>query len=414
MNRIILVALSLIALVSFAGLSLAQEPVTLRFLCFQDRNECDVYADLLARFTEANPEIAVSVDVVDEAEILEQQSALFDASAGYDIARVNRLSRDFLDLRPYLDEDLEASYRPVYFEALRTDGDKEQRYGFPDALATIAPFVNTSLFAQAGVELPDLDASWDDWLVALDQVVAATDAAYLLSVDNKDHRLVGPAMSMGAQYFDEDGSLTLPDAAGLRDFLQILHRLMDEGKTPADTLLGTGKSQEYFVRGETLMYICGSWKVEEVAAQVGDDFEWAIVSNPSGSARGTGVAQATWLVALGHTDQPEAVGQIFEYLLQPDVSAEFTARTLTIPPREYPLNYQHDNEVVTAALNQFAVEATYLQFQAIALDLHPLAPVYHEASNTNLRAYFAGELTLDEALDNLRSALADANAALAS
>ena len=95
---------------------------------------------------------------------------------------------------------------------------------------------------------------------ALDEVVEATDAPYVLSVDNKDHRLVGPAMSLGTQFFEENGLLTLPDASGLREFLEILHGLMEDGKTPADTLLGTGKSQEYFVRGETVMYICGSWK----------------------------------------------------------------------------------------------------------------------------------------------------------
>ena len=87
--------------------------------------------------------------------------------------------------------------------------------------------------------LPSEGASWDEWLAALDEVVRATDASYALSVDNKDHRLVGPAMSLGAEYFDEDGRLTLPDADGLREFLQILHGLMEEGKTPADTLLGT-------------------------------------------------------------------------------------------------------------------------------------------------------------------------------
>ena len=119
--------------------------------------------------------------------------------------------------------------------------------------------------------------------------MVATDADLcVLSVDNKDHRLAGPAMSLGARYFDADGALTLPDDDGLRAFLLMLNRLMEQGVTPADTLLGTGKSQDYFVRGETAMYICGSWKVEEVAAQVGDAFEWAIVPNPAGRWRGHG------------------------------------------------------------------------------------------------------------------------------
>ena len=411
-SRLSLVLLVAILLAS-AGLSAAQDTVTLRFLCFQDGNECEVYDDLLAR-SEGYSSISVEIDVVAEAEIVERLLAAMEADEPYDIARTAdfaALHGHFLDLRPWLGNELDTHFRYDYFGALRTDwhSDAKELHGFPDALDMVAPFVNVSLFEDAGVTLPAAGASWEEWLAALDEVVEATDAAYVLSVDNKDHRLVGPAMSLGAQYFDADGKLTLPDADGLREFLLILHGLMDDGKTPADTLLGTGKSQEYFVRGETVMYICGSWKAEEVAAQVGDDFDWAIVPNPAGPAGGTGVALATWLVTINHTDEPEAVAKVFEYLLDADVSAEFAARTFTIPAREDlaagGIDYQTDNETVAAALNAFAREVPNLQDQAIALDLNSLAPVYYEASNTYLRQYFAGELTLDEALAGLRAQL---------
>ncbi len=418
MRRYLLAILTLLALASAAGLTAAQDPVMLRFLCFQDRNECDVYADLLARFSDDSPHIRVAVDVVDEAQALEQLQTSRDADEPYDFARVSdlgMLAGQLLDLRPPLGEALTSTFRSAYFELLRHHPANTGIYAFPDALDMVAPFVNVSLFEQAGVALPDDGASWDEWLAALDEVVAATDASYVLSVDNKDHRLVGPAMSLGAEYFDEDGKLTLPDADGLRDFLEILHGLMEAGKTPDDTLLGTGKSQDYFVRGETVMYICGSWKAEEVAAQVGDDFEWAIAPNPSGPGGATGVGLATWLVAFNHTGRPDAVAQIFEVLLDAEVSAEFAARTLTVPAREdlagAGIDYQTDNEAVAAALNAFARESLNLQDQAIALHLHPLASAYYQASNANLRAIFAGELGLNEALDNIRTALDGANAA---
>ena len=59
-------------------------------------------------------------------------------------------------------------------------------------------------------------------------------------------------------------------------------------------------------------------------------------------------------------------------------------------------------------MNAFAREVPKLQDQAIALDQHPLAAVYYEASNRNLRAYFASELTLDEALANVKARLVEA------
>jgi len=395
----------------------AQTPIELRFLCFGDGVECEVYADLLSRFSQANPGIHIAVDLAGEAEIGDRLGADAESGAAYDFARISdfaALRGQYLDLRPSLAEPeaLEAMFRAVYFAGLRAGGEDEGLYGFPDALGVVAPFVNLSLFERAGVAVPAEGASWDEWLAALQQVVEATDASYVLSVDNKDHRLVGPAMSLGAQYFDADGALTLPDADGLRAFLLALNQLMEQSVTPADTLLGTGKAQEYFVRGETVMYICGSWKVEEVAAQVSDAFEWAIVPNPTGAGGGTGVAQATALVALADTAHPDAVAKVFAYLIRAEVSAEFAARTLTIPAREdlatSGIDYQTDDDVVAAALNAFAREVPKLQDQAIALDLHPLAPVYYDASNELLRAYFAGELKLDEALAGLQARLGGA------
>lgn len=412
-----------LATVLLAGGAFAQATVDLSFLCFQDGVECEVYADLLSRFSSENPAIAIEVEVVAEAEFGALLTARVAEGRPPDLARIpdfDDWAGRYLDLRPRLGEaaGLGASFPAPYFAALRGWQAGDGFYGYPDALRMVAPFVNMSLFEQAGVALPLDGASWDEWLAALDQVVAATGASYALAVDNKDHRLVGPALSLGAQYFGEDGRLTLPDANGLLEFLQILHGLMDDGKTPADTLLGTGASQDYFTRGETVMYICGSWKAEPVAMQVGDDFDWAIVPNPAGDQGGTGVAQAKGLVALAATEHPQAVAEVFEYLLQPALLREFSARTLTIPANgdlaSTGIDYATDNDVIAAALNGFAREAAKLQDQAIALDLHPLASAYYEASNTNLRAYFAGDLTLEEALAGLRQALDEANAAAAS
>lgn len=400
-----------------AAVAITQETIKLRFLCYSEGNECEVYNDLLASFSQENPDITVLVDVVAEGEIHDKLAAEVKAGAPPDFARVSDLDvleGHYLDLRPLLPdpEYLYQIFPDIIFRSMSSDFQDIGIYGYPDAAKVVAPFVNLSRFEEAGVAVPggsEEVASWDDWLAALDEVVMNTEAAYALSVDNKDHRLVGPAMSLGADY-NSDG-LRSADLDGLRDFLVILTKLMEEGKTPADTLLGTGKSQEYFVRGETVMYICGSWKVEEVAAQVGDDFEWAIVPNPSGPGGSTGVAQLTGLVALAATEHPEAVGRVFEYLLRGEISAEFSARSLTIPARvdlaAAGIDYQAD-DIVTEALSSFTREAPRLQTQAIALDLHPLAGVYYEASNMYLRGYFAGEYTLDEALAELKARLGEA------
>lgn len=414
MQRRLIVLLILALLLS--TVSFAQAADQLQFLCYQDRNECAVYADLLDRFS-ANTGIAVHVEVVAADEIDAALANRLADGAPPDFARVSDLAAlagQTLNLRPLLTnaDELAAKIPAPMLAAMRADREDAGIYAIPDAFAVVAPFVNLSLFESAGIAIPgggEEPADWDEWLAALDSVLAGTDAPFALAVDNKEHRLVGPAMSLGARYFDESGDLRLADDSGLRAFLRILQGLMGTGMTPADTLLGTGKSQDYFERGETVLYICGSWKVESVAQAVGEAFEWAILPNPSGVGGGAGIAQLTALVAFEGSPHAEALGMVFDYLTQPAVIREFSARTLTAPALLNGAAVDYDTEIpaIAAALNAFAREATRLQDQAVALDLHPKAAVYYEASDHYLRAFFAGELGLDEALAGIEQALLD-------
>lgn len=72
------------------------------------------------------------------------------------------------------------------------------------------------------------------------------------------------------------------------------------------------------------------------------------------------------------------------------------------------VSYDTDDETVQAALEAFARGVPDLQSQAILFNVHPLASAYYEASNAALQPYFAGDLTLDEALAALHAGLAEA------
>ena len=138
--------------------ALAQETKELRFLCFNEGNECEIYADLLSRFSQEHPDIAVAVEVMDEADIASHLSEAVDTGGGPDIARIAdypAFAGRYLDLRPLLaDADsFAASFQAPFLEAMRADAD-DGIHGFPDAAAMVAPFVNVSLFEEAGLPLP--------------------------------------------------------------------------------------------------------------------------------------------------------------------------------------------------------------------------------------------------------------------
>jgi alpha-1,4-digalacturonate transport system substrate-binding protein len=63
----------------------------IRFMCYSDGNECEVYDDVIDRFEEANPGVTVAVDVVPYQAILENLPVQLAAGEGPDLAKVTDL-----------------------------------------------------------------------------------------------------------------------------------------------------------------------------------------------------------------------------------------------------------------------------------------------------------------------------------
>jgi hypothetical protein len=80
---------------------------------------------------------------------------------------------------------------------MRAEGDTAGLHGFPDSLTVTGPYVNKTLFEQAGVELPGEGTTWEEWTELTKQVAEATGVQYAISIDRTGHRFAGPAMSMG-------------------------------------------------------------------------------------------------------------------------------------------------------------------------------------------------------------------------
>ena len=413
----------LVAWAALGSTALAQDAVEISFMCYENGNECSVYDDLLSRFSEANPGITVTVDPVPYTTVRDQLRVQVEAGQAPDMARITDfagMAGFYLDLRPLMEDPslLEDNVPAAILESFRAEGDMSALHGFPDAATVTAPYVNATLFEQAGVALPsdEMDEpTWDDWLAALDEVAQATGVQYSMSIDNKGHRFAGPAMSLGADFFDDEGNFDLEGDEGFRAFAMILKDLMDAGKTPAETWLGTSQysgAQDYFVNVEAVMYFSGSWQIGRFSDEIGDAFDWVVVPNPYGPGGSTGVAGGAAIVSYAQTEHPQEVAMVMEYLLQPEVYGEFSARTLNIPGHNavaaMGVEFDTDSAAVANALNGFAAEVPKLQDQAVALNPHPLAFAYYDASNTRLAQYFAGELTLDEAMQRLQEQLDEA------
>ena len=208
--RKLLVACSFAVTMSVSLSAFAQ--MQLRMVWYSDGNEGEVITDILREFEAKNPDIKVTIDQVPFKAINETLPVQLAAGEGPDMARVVDLggvARYMLDLRSHLTD-------PAYWEKnfgpfliwMREPGNTTAIPGFMTQLTVTGPFVNKTLFEQAGVAMPGDKASWDDWARAAKVVADKVKAPFPIAIDRSGHRFLGMAISEGAGLFDAKGDPT--------------------------------------------------------------------------------------------------------------------------------------------------------------------------------------------------------------
>ncbi len=422
--------LSILLIFALLALSLsavqAQDAVELRLTWYDDGNEGAVLRDQLDKFEAENPDIKVVIDTVDYAEGIQKTLPLqIQAGEGPDMARITAftgLTDYYLNMRDLVADPAywDASFPEIILNAMRPEGDTTGLYGFPNQFTITGPFINRTLFEQAGVEVPS-DSSdavtWQQWTDAAKQVAEATGTPYAMAIDRSGHRVAGPAISDGATFFDADGNVTI-DSPGFRDFANTMISWHTESITPAEVWISNSGSYasavDYFINGQLVFYMSGSWQIGNFATNIGDTFDWEAVPNPAGPGGSTGMPGGAVMVALKETEHPAEVARVMDYLVQHDQQAEFAARTLFIPGHlglaEEGVDYQTDVAGAKQSLNMFLSQLPTISEQAYQMNFHPNNSAIFNAIRDRLGQVLTGELSLDDAIVRMQE---DVDAALA-
>lgn len=412
MSRNVRLTALLTTLLLLVGSALAQ--TELRITWYDDGPEGQVLRELLDRFEAENPDIRVVVDTVPYATGILQSLPLQLASGeAADMARVTNLgglSQYFLDMRPYLSdpEYWETNFGP-FLDWMRDEG-SDAVPGFMTQLTVTGPFINRTLFDQAGIDVPTGETSWEEWAEVTRAVAEATGTPYAMAMDRTGHRLAGPAISQGAQFFGEDGHATIDDE-GMRAMMQLMVDWHADGTMDPEVWIASGggyaAANEPFINVQIVLYMSGSWQVGQFANLIGDAFDWEVVPNPCGPAACTGMPGGAGLVAIANTDHPAEVARVMEFLAQEDVMAEFYARTLFIPGHlglaEAGIDFETDVEPARDALNVFSAQVPQLHPIAYDMQAYPFNFVVFDSIRDRLTQVYVGELTLDQALERAQA-----------
>lgn len=401
-----------------AGSAAAQE---LRFMCYSDGNECEVYDDVIDRWEEEQDGVTVEVDVVPYQAILENLPVQLAAGTGPDLAKVTDLGglhEFYLDLAPHVDREYWESNFGGTLDWYRGGPEDEGIYGLHSQLTITGGFANASLFEQAGVEMPGEGATWEEWADASRQVAEATEADFPMAMDRSGHRIAGPAISYGAQLFEEDGTPTLTDE-GFGAYVSQFVAWHEDGTMARDVWAGQGGSSyqdaaQEFINGELVYYYSGSWQTARFDEQIGDFFDWQVVGSPCGPEGDvcTGMPGGAGITGFEQTEHPELVASLIDFLAQEDVYAEVSARTLNIPAHsavaEAGVEYEGVSEPAAEALNAWAAQVPNISEVAYAYQGYANNRAMFEITVERVSQAIVGELTVDEALARMEEDLGGA------
>ncbi|WP_298812935.1 ABC transporter substrate-binding protein [uncultured Roseibium sp.] len=391
----------------------------IRLMCSSDGNECEAAMEIIQRFEADNPDVKVVMDKVPYKAILENLPVQLAAGTGPDIAKVTDLgglNEYYLDLAPYVDRDYwETSFGDT-LNWYRSGPDDDGIYGLHSQLTITGPYINKTLFEQAGVEIPAADADWDTWAEAARQVAEATQTPFPMAMDRSGHRIAGPAISYGAKLFDENGDPILVDDA----FTEYVNKFVgwhNDGTMARDVWGASGGTSyqdaaQEFINGELVYYFSGSWQVQRMDSSIGDAFDWEVVGSPCGAAGCSGMPGGAGFVGFKDTKHPETVAKLIDYLAQEDNYAELTAKSLNIPAHSgvaaKGVTYIDASQKANDALNAWGAQVAKILPVAFKYQGYKNNRAMFNITLARVSQAIVGELSVEDAMDRAKEDLATA------
>lgn len=419
-SRQLLSGIAFAAIVAATPVSAAE----LRFACYQDGVECDAWAEQFKAFEAENPGTTVAVDVVPYKSIVESLPLQLASGEGPDLARVTDLgglAQYMLDVTPHVSDP--AKIEEQYGKTLawtRVNGpDDKGIYAIMDQQTATGPFVNKTLFDQAGVEMPGKGATYEEWAAAAREVAEKTQTPYPMALDRSGHRFAGPAISYGAALFDADGNpITVDD--GFRSFAEQFVEWNNDGTMAKEVWAGAGgatyqDAAAEFTNGTLVMYLSGSWQIGRFGRDIGDAFDWVAVPAPCGPGGCTGIPGGAAIAAFKHTAAPEELGKLIEFIAREDVQAKVLAKTKNIPANQAlqvkGIEYENASDAEKAALTAFGNALAGFSPVAFQFQGYKNNRAIMNATVTRITQAIVGESSLDQALERIDADVKEAVAA---
>lgn len=270
-----------------------QESVTLQVSVWVGEAEFAALQELGARFTEANPGVQIEfINIVDGGpfgrdklqqmvaggqppDIMMMNTGQFEAFGSREVLAPldERVAADQFDLGVYF---------PAAVEGSKIDG---TLYGLPKDISAHLVYINTDIFAAAGVELPPNEWTWDDYRATAKALTLDTDGDG--AVNQWGTSVVNAAWSWGSfvhtnggQILNDERTECLLTSAEAVEALKVYYGVMteDQAAVPPGELPQTPGAGDQFLSGIIAMNMAGPWFRPGLVEN--KPFNWTVRSYP--------------------------------------------------------------------------------------------------------------------------------------
>ncbi len=315
-----------------------EDGATITFSGWGNETEQQVYRDSIERFKAVCPAVTVNYEPIPD----EFQTKLKAAMAGGTAPDVfyvdDQLMTAFapneqlLALDEYMDEA--GTSRDDFIAPLLTiftlDG---QTYGLPKDWGTLGLIYLPEVFAEAGIDEPTADWTWDDLRTAAQAIAENTD--YAGYCQGSDWARFAPwAFSNGGAYATEDYATATLDTPEIKEMAAMQLEMFQEGSLQRPSDLSAGWCGEAIGKKLAGMTLEGGWMVNYMRTDF-PDVAWKAVLLPQGPDNRADViftnaigvnaftqypraAAAFTIFVTGRENQGEIVQTGFAYSTHPD------------------------------------------------------------------------------------------------
>lgn len=399
------------AALSGCGSESADGRVTIEFWHGQTDNALQVLEELVAAFQRTHPNIRVNMGggVLSDAMLQKVLAALASGSFpdvayifGSDLANIAR-SPKVVDLA---DTVAGPSFWPSTRAAITVNGQVRAAPALVDSLAVVC---NKTLFAKAGLPLPEDGWRWRDFVAtakALTDDGTGTFGTGWPAAGDEDTvwRLWPLVWDAGGDVLAEDGRGIGFADAGVRA-LGVVSDLARDRSVYIDPKYGGEQMYQVFLSGRMGMVPTGPWQLPDII-DAGVDYH--VVPLPSFSGRSVTISGPdTWTMFDNGPARVEAARTFVSWLIQPEQDVRWDVGAGSLPlsreSEESPEWRRHSARTPGLTVFTTALESSRVR---------PVHPAYPEVSQALAQAIVAVLLGKSTPEDAMRACADEADAAL--